>query len=150
MTGQSEGMEDDELRGDAVLRLPVRARGIELGHPIDLILDLAGGRAVGLNVFCGDRRQRFLPLAAASIEDDTISITSALILLDDLGAQFYRDRADALAGLRGQMVEQGGRRLGRLVDVVMGRDGRLRSLLVKGPAAEIAVPLADGPVLAPV
>lgn len=138
----------DGIRGDAVLRLPVRARGIELGHPTDLILDLAGGRAIGLDVFCGDKRRRFLPLAAARIEDDGIAITSALILLDDLGAEFYRERADTLASLRGQQVEQDGRRVGRLADVLLGADGRLQAYVVEDAAAEVAVPLECG-TLAP-
>lgn len=143
-------MEDEELRGDTVLGLPVRARGIELGQPTDLIVDLEGRRAVGLDVFCGDRRTRFLPLAAAQIERDTIVVPSALILLDELGADFYRERADGLGSLRGQHVEQDGQRLGRLVDVVLGHDGTLLALLVRGATTEFAVPLEDGLVIAPV
>src|SRR5207253_2289070 len=65
MSGDDPAMDDGGLRGDAVLHLPVRARGIELGRPMDIVLDLAGGRAVGIEVFCGDKRRRFLPLAAA-------------------------------------------------------------------------------------
>jgi sporulation protein YlmC with PRC-barrel domain len=140
----------DELRGDAVLQLPVRTNGIELGRPTDLIVDLAGGRAVGVDVFCGDRRRRFLPLAAARIEEDRIAVTSALILLDDLGADFYRRRAEALRDLRGRQVERDGRRVGRLVDVVLGSNAALRALLVEDGRGELVVPLEDGPVIAPV
>jgi hypothetical protein len=139
-----------ELRGDAVLRLPVRANGIELGHPTDLIVDLVGGRALGIDVYCGDRRSRFLPLAAARIEQDGIAVTSALILLDDLGADFYRRRAAALRDLRGRDVERDGRLVGRLVDVVLEEDAALRALLVEDGSGELVVPLADGPVIAPV
>jgi hypothetical protein len=138
------------LRGDAVLRLPVRARGIELGHPTDLIVDLEGGRALGLDVICGDRRQRFLPLAAATIEPDRIAVTSALILLDDLGADFYRRRADALRSLRGRDVSRRGRTLGRLVDVVLGPDSTVRALLVDGELGELVVPLEEHPEVAAV
>jgi hypothetical protein len=148
MSGHDPDMDDGGLRGDAVLHLPVRARGIELGRPMDIVLDLPGGRAVGIEVFCGDKRRRFLPLAAARIEQDRIAVTSALILLDDLGAEFYRERADALADLRGQEVELGGRRIGPLVDVVLGPDGKLRAYVVKAGGRDVAVPIEDDPVIA--
>lgn len=138
------------LRGDAVLRMPIRARGIELGRPVDLILDLEAGRALGLEVYCGDRRNRFLPLAAASIGTGTISVSSALILLDDLGADFYRERADALRALRGRQVEHHGRRVGKLADVVLGPDAAVRALLVDVDGGEVVVPFAEGPEIAPV
>src|SRR5581483_7382272 len=127
----------------AVLRLPVRARGIRLGRPTDLIVDLDSRRAVGLDVLCGDRRRRFLPLAAARIESRTISVASALILLDELGAEFYRDRAEALRSLRGHDVERRGRLVGRLTDVVLAPDARLRALVVDTDEGELTVPLDE-------
>ncbi len=138
------------MRGETILRLPVRARGVELGHPTDLIIDLDAARVLGADVFCGDRRHRFLPFAAATIEPAAIEVTSALILLDELGASFYRERADALRALRGREVARGGRRLGRLVDVVLGPGATLDALLVDGGGGELSVPLEERPVIAPV
>ena len=150
MSGKQDEVADDGLRGDAVLRLPVRARGVALGHPTDIILDLAGHRAIGIDVMCGDRRHRFLPLAAATIEPDTIAVPSALILLDELGAAFYRRRADELRSLRGREVERAGQQVGRLVDVVLGPDASLRAFLVDGGGGELVIPIEDHPTIAPV
>ena len=56
-----------ELSGDAILSLPVRLHGIELGRPVDLLLDRESLRVVGLDVLCGDEVHRFLPLPTAVV-----------------------------------------------------------------------------------
>ena len=86
---------------EELLRLPVRLHGIQLGRPVDLILDLVGERALGLDVLCGDDVHRFLPLAAATVGDDEITVRSALTLLEEAELAFYRSRASELSALRG-------------------------------------------------
>lgn len=135
-SGSVEGM-----TGEAVLRLPVRSGGAELGRPVDLVVDVETWRAVGVEVICGDRVRRFLPLAAAAIGADEIAVTSSLTLLDEAGAVFYRERTDALSALRGQEVERAGQLLGELVDVLLDEDGAICGLVVDSRAGEVQVPL---------
>jgi hypothetical protein len=118
-------------RADDLLRLPVRLRGIQLGHPCELLLDLAAERAVGFEIVCGDEERRFLPLATATLRDDEIALTSALMLLEEGELAFYRDRTTALSALRGLEVERDGRAVGRLADVLVGDDGTLAGALVE-------------------
>jgi hypothetical protein len=113
------------ITADQLLRLPVKVRGIQLGWPVDLILDAAGGRAIGLDVLCGDEVHRFLPLAAADVRDDAIAVNSALTLLTDVELRFYRDRGSTLRELRGR---------GGVRDVVLGGDWRIVELLSAEPA----------------
>src|SRR2546423_12514733 len=101
------------VTGEELLQLPVRMHGIPLGQPIDLVVDLEGRRAVGLDVLCGDDTERFLPLAAATVREDEIHVESALILLDD-AAPFYRRRATTLRALRGAAVARAGVGVGEL------------------------------------
>jgi hypothetical protein len=97
-----------------ILRLPVRARGIELGRPVDVIIDPARERALGFDVLCRDESHRFLPLTAAVIDDDQISVESALTLLSEDQLEFYRTRGTSV------------RELMPLLDVVtVGPDGAL-------------------------
>ena len=76
-----------------LLRLPVRVRGVEIGHAVDAIVDPAQNRVLGLDVLCRDDSHRFLPLTAASIRADEISVGSALTLLSEDQLDFYRKRA---------------------------------------------------------
>ena len=71
-----------ERTGDELLALPVRLHGIQLGRPIDLLLDPDARRAVGLDVFCGDEVHRFLPLPTAAVGRAEIRILSPLVLLE--------------------------------------------------------------------
>ncbi len=114
-----------------LLRLPVRLHGIQLGRPVDLILDLAAERALGLDVRCGDEVHRFLPLAAAVLEDGEITVRSALTLLEEAELAFYRSRADTLSSLRGVELERGGEPVGRLRDVIVGNGGIVTGVLVE-------------------
>ena len=120
-----------ERTGDELLALPVRLHGIQLAKPVDLLLDRDGLRAVGLDLLCGDHVRRFLPLPTAAIDGEQVAVLSALVFLEEDELDFYRSRTVALSVLRGGSVEQKGRALGRLVDVVIGPVGELRALLVE-------------------
>jgi len=116
------------LSGDDLLKLPVRLHGIELGRPVDIVVDVDARRVVGLELVCGDRAHRFLPLGAATLTQEDIALDSALAVLDD-GA-FYRERGHSLSSLRGAAVCRGGEEQGRLDDVVLGEDGAVTELVV--------------------
>jgi hypothetical protein len=120
-----------ETTGDELLALPVRLHGIQLGRPVDLLLDRGAERAVGLDVLCGDEVHRFLPLATAAVRSDEIRILSPFVLLEQRELDFYRSRTLALSRLRGGVVEeQNGRRVGPLRDVVVADDGRVVAAIV--------------------
>ena len=72
------------VSGEGTLRLPVRRHGIELGRPVDLIVDAPSGRALGFDVLCGDDVHRFLPVAAAQLGEEEIAVGSSLMLLEDV------------------------------------------------------------------
>jgi len=135
-----------ELSGDAVLSLPVRLHGIELGRPVDVLLDRAGLRIVGLDVLCGDEIHRFLPLTTAAVGDDALTIHSPLVLLEEDELRFYRARTFALRSLRGKPVTRKQRNLGMLRDVVFALDGELRALVLESGER---VPYDAALVLAP-
>ena len=69
------------LTGDVLLSLPLRLHGIQLGHPVDVLLDRETLRAVGLDVLCGDDVHRFLPLPTATVSDQEIAILSPLLAI---------------------------------------------------------------------
>jgi hypothetical protein len=83
-------------RATELLRLPVRLDGIRLGQCIDVVLDDAGERVVGVVVLCGDDEERFLVLDAAQVRDGEIAVSSALVLLEDV--DFYRRRGRSIGG----------------------------------------------------
>ena len=120
------------LSADALLRLPVRLRGIAIGRPVDVILDLDGRRALGLDLLCRDETHRFLPLSAASVGDDEIAVSSALTLLSADELAFYRRQARTLRDMRGARVRRGRRDAGRLQDVLIGADGEITDVVVEG------------------
>ena len=66
-----------------LLRLPVRVHGIELGRPVDIVLDREHTRALGFEVLCGDEERRFLPLAVATVRETELELRSSLGLLDE-------------------------------------------------------------------
>jgi uncharacterized protein YrrD len=120
-----------ELSGDTVLSLPVRLHGIELGRPVDVLLDRTGLRVVGFDVLCGDEVHRFLPLPTAAVGDDALTIHSPLVLLEEDELRFYRARAFALKSLRGKPITRKQRNLGMLRDVVFALDGELVAVLLE-------------------
>lgn len=119
-------------RADELLALPVRHNGIELGRPVEVLLDLGAGRALGLEVRCRDDARRFLPLGAARIEAEATELTSPLALLDDVA--FYRARGTALREVRGLTVARDGRAVGALADVLLADCGAIDGLLVETAA----------------
>jgi len=121
-----------ERTGDELLGLPVRLHGIQLGRPVDLLLDPEARRAVGLDLLCGDEVHRFLPLPTAAVDRNEIRIPSPFVLLEQHEVDFYRSRTLALGGLRGRPVERNGRKLGALQDVVVAEDGQLLAAIVSG------------------
>ena len=121
-----------ELTGAELLALPVRLHGVQLGRPVDLLLDRNTLRAVGLDVLCGDEVHRFLPLPTASVSGDEIAILSPLVLLEQDQLDFYRSKTFALSTLRGRTVERKGRDLGALGDVVVDPMGELVAVVVAG------------------
>jgi len=120
-----------ELSGDEIRSLPLRLHGIELGRPVDVLLDRESLRVVGLDVLCGDEVHRFLPLPTAAIEEDGLTIHSPLVLLEEDELGFYRARASSLKALRGRPVTREGRSAGKLRDVVFARDGELLAMLLE-------------------
>jgi hypothetical protein len=118
------------IRGKDLLALPVRLHGIQLGRPIDVLLDREELKVLGLHLRCGDGVDRFLPLPTGSIREDEIAIQSPLVMLEEDELAFYRSRTFAFTALRGRAVQQRRRRVGLFDDVVIGADGALQELVV--------------------
>jgi len=119
-----------ERTGGELLALPVRLHGIQVGRPVDLLLDRDAHRIVGLDVLCGDEVHRFLPLPTAAVGREQIRILSPLVLLEQRELDFYRSRTLALSRLRDRVVERNGQQLGPLRDVVVAEDGRVVAAIV--------------------
>lgn len=134
----------DGVSAEAILELPVRLHGIQLGHPVDLVLEPGTLRVVGLHVRCGDGSDRFVPLPAVHITDDEIAVRSALMLLDEANLAYYRSRGRTLQALRGADVVRGRVQLGRLADLVLAADGSPLELVVERGGGRDRVPFADG------
>lgn len=124
---------------DRALRLPLRLHGIELGQPVDVLVDRAGWRAVGFEIRCGDGSERFVPFATARVRDEEIAVGSALMLLEEIG--FYRKRATSFRELVGTPVAGG-----ILRDLLVQPDGTATGLVVEsGGGMQRVVPaLARG------
>jgi sporulation protein YlmC with PRC-barrel domain len=86
----------ERMNGVDLLNRRVVMRGIELGRVVDVILDESTGRAIGLDVRCGDGAHRFLPLPAAQVDDGDVEVDSPLVLLETDQVDFYRSRGRAL------------------------------------------------------
>jgi len=122
--GHARG-EVKELFGDGILSLPLRLHGIELGRPVDVLLDRESLRVVGLDVLCGDEVHRFLPLPTAAIGDGELTIHSPLVLLEEDELGFYRARSFALKSLRGKQS------VGVLRDIVFAANGALLAVVLE-------------------
>lgn len=138
-----------QLVGGELLALPVRLHGIQMGQPVDLLLDRETLRAVGLDLLCGDEVHRFLPLPTATVGTDEIVIRSPLVLLEADELDFYRSRAFTLSALRGRAVEHKRAAVGTLSDVVVAGDGELLAMIVQSDGRRLRIPV-DGTIsLAP-
>ncbi len=82
-----------------VLALPVRLHGIQLGRPLEALVHTDADRVVGFEVLCGDGAERFLPFSVARIESGQIALDSALTLIDESDAEYYRRRSRRLSDL---------------------------------------------------
>ena len=138
-----------ELSGNALLSLPVRLHGLQLGRPAEVFLDRDLRRVVGLDVLCGDDVHRFLPLSTAMVDDAAITLPSAFVLLEGDELAFYRARAVALRSLRGRVVQRGRARTGTLRDIVIGADGALVGLIADSDGSVVRLPLDERVTLAP-
>ena len=63
---------------EPLLQRPVSLHGVRVGHVVDVILEAAEGRPMGLEVRCLDGRHRFLPMAAATPAGAEVVIDSPL------------------------------------------------------------------------
>jgi hypothetical protein len=124
------------IRADDLLALPVRLHGIQLGRPVDVLLDREEVRALGLDILCGDDVHRFLPLPTASVAAHELAISSPLVMLEEDQLDFYRTRAFSLAALRGRIVEHGGVAIGTLRDVVIASLGAIVEVIVDTESGE--------------
>lgn len=116
-------------------------RGILLGRPVDLLLDLDTWHVLGFVVLCGDEVRRFLPFGAAQPRGDEIAAASALMLLDDVG--FYEERGVSFRSLL--EGEVGG---GFLSDLELDAAGSVRTLVVERDGAIARLP-AEGALVVP-
>jgi hypothetical protein len=88
------------MRGRAaseLLSLPVRMHGIQLGKPVELLLDVRADRLLGFEVLCGDGARRFLPFPVARLQSNEIALESALTLIDERDIGYYRSHSRRLA-----------------------------------------------------
>jgi uncharacterized protein YrrD len=139
---------DRGLRASAVESRPVCYADIRLGVVVDVLLDDALRRVLGFDVLCGDRAHRYLPLAACDVEEDTISVGSALVLMRQ-ELDFYRNRGRALTAIRGFPLRRSGRTLGTVLDLVFASDGELRGVVVETNAGEAIVESGPDLVVGP-
>jgi hypothetical protein len=81
------------MRGRRVaelLALPVRMHGIQLGRPVQALVDARADRVLGLELVCGDGTHRFLPFSVARVRVGEIEVSSALALIDERELDYYR------------------------------------------------------------
>lgn len=123
------------LSAAASLQLPVRMRGIQLGRPVDILLDLDAWHALGFVVLCGDESRRFLPFAACQVQPTEIAVGSALMLLEDAG--FYEERGTSFRSLLGGTVQSGALR-----DVLIGAGGAVTQLELERDGTIARIPAA--------
>jgi sporulation protein YlmC with PRC-barrel domain len=129
---------------EQLLRLPVRVRGIDVGHVVDLLLDPDFRRVIGVEVLCKNDERRFLPLSAATISEGEIAVSSALAMLAADELAFYRERGGTIRLLRGTAVVRGRKEVGRLEDVVVTPEGIIEELAVADGATTRRLPAQDG------
>ena len=125
------------------LQLPVRLHGIQLGRPVDLLVETETWHVLGFVVRCGDESTRFLPFGACQVADGEIAVASALMLLEDVG--FYRSRGISIRALLGGAVVHGGRTAGSLRDLILG-SGHVDELAVERGSAVRRVPAAGSKI----
>ncbi len=138
------------VSADRLLRLPVRVRGIELGRPVDLVLDREHTRVLGFEVLCGDEERRFLPLAVATVREGELEVRSSLALREAAELAFYTKRGSTFAALRGSGVLRARRPAGELTDLTLAVDGTIASVVVTTPDGREELDNGADVVLVPV
>jgi hypothetical protein len=123
------------LSAAASLQLPVQLRGIQLGRPVDILLDLETWHVLGFVVRCGDESQRFLPFAASQPGDQAIAIGSPLLLLEDPG--FYEERGVSYRSLLAGTVDGG-----TLRDLWIDASGAVTELEIERAGDVLRIPAA--------
>jgi hypothetical protein len=120
----------------ALLQLPVELRGIQLGRPVDVLLDVHAWHVLGFVVRCGDESTRFLPLPACQVGEHAIVVQSALMLLEDVA--FYEKRGVSFRSLLNGLVATGG----TLLDAIVAPSGDVVEFEVERDGAARRVPAA--------
>ena len=95
-TGSRPAEPGRRLSVEQLLQRPVNLHGVRVGHVVDVILEAAEGRPLGLEVRCMDGRRRFLPMAAATPAGAEVVIDSPFALLETEELDFYRERGVSL------------------------------------------------------
>ena len=116
------------LRTSGLVRRPVVYRDICLGVAADVLFDRAIRRLVGLEVACGDGRDRFLPFPACEVRDGAIVVESARVLLER-NVEFYRLDGCTFSELRDTPVVVGGDAAGTLTDLVVSVEGEVARIV---------------------
>ncbi len=124
---------------ERLLGKAVRLRGINLGHVVDVFVDLQPLRAVGLQVRSPDGQERLVPFALAVVTEEGVEVASPFSLLDEPEVDFYRSGAVAWRTLRGAGAEEEGHPAGLLADIVFAADGTaVECLIESGGASRLA------------
>ena len=115
---------------EELLGAPVLLHGIQLGRPVDVILDRSLRRALGLEIHCGDDSRRFVPLSVVRFSVRGIELASPLVMLEERELAFYTQRGSTLRALRHADVDVRGRFAGSLVDIAIDREGLITEVIV--------------------
>ena len=80
-------------------RCPVRLHGIQLGRPVEALLDPHADRLLGFEVRCGDGERRFLPFSVAERSPGRDRRRLGAPLIDERELDWYRRHARRLSEL---------------------------------------------------
>ena len=111
-----------------VLNRSVRIHGIDVGEPVDVLLDPDLRCVLGLEVHCRDGVNRFLPWLAGELQPDELLVELPVALLDGPQLEYYREQALALNALRRLPVDGFDTPAARVEDVVVDARGRVVAL----------------------
>jgi PRC-barrel domain len=120
------------LRTSGLVRRPVVYRGIRLGVVTDALFDRPIRRLVGLEVRCGDEKDRLLPFPACEVRNDSVAVESALVLLEG-NLDFYRLDGCTFSELRTTPVRVDGDEAGTLADLLVTPDGEVVRIVAAAP-----------------
>ena len=130
-----------DLSVAGLLGLPVRHRGITLGHVADVIFDNDLERAVGVEVAGVGEESAFLPWPALEREDGALEVPLPVSLLAGPELEYYRALGIGFCALRDLPAVRTGKRLRELLDVFLGPGGVVERIAGRrgrtGPAEEL-------------